>query len=50
MDFIILGVALFLLLIFVLRLIGAWMLRINDVIEELYQIRKLLDDRLKKDG
>jgi hypothetical protein len=30
--------------IFIMRLVGAWMLRINDVIKELQQIKAILMD------
>ena len=36
--------------IFVLRLFGAWMLRIDEVIEKLELIRQLLDRSSKKES
>ena len=51
-DFII-GLGIFIGIILIMRLIGAWMLRINDVVNELEKVnRKLtkIENKLNKDS
>jgi len=42
MEGIIIGIILIVAMVFVLRLFGAWMLRIDEVIKELQEIKTLL--------